>query len=78
MRENLVVDNLLGQAVDHQRKIVEQAYSNGTVWVGKEPDNKWDHPGLKVLAGKLTRDLEDGAQGFRAATAELNRLHKLR
>ena len=57
--EDLIIDHLLRQMVDHAREVVKQADSNCSIWVGEEPHYDWGDSGIKLLVGKFTADFYD-------------------
>lgn len=51
--EDLVIDDLLGQIVNHQWQVVQQAHSQGTIWVAKEPNDYRRQFCIELVCGQF-------------------------
>ncbi len=78
MREDLIVDKLLGQVVNHERQIVQQTDADRTVRAGKEPDDNRREPGFVLVLRELGAELHHQAKHARSTAAVLHRREELR
>ena len=53
LREDLVVDDLLRQVVDHNREVIEQADPECSIRISKESDNNWRKSRIELFLRQL-------------------------
>lgn len=76
LRENLIVHDFLRQVIDHEGKVIEQAYADRAIRICEQPYNNRCNLRFVLFVGKLRTNLHHGAKNLCTATAKFYRFQQ--